>query len=72
MGRHAQQYRQCVADRLRLELLVLPVEKLILVCNQPLLLEQIVEGVFDVRFEAVAALLYGDIGAVLGNPEQSR
>ena len=72
VGGDAEQDRQRVADRLRLELLVLAVEELVLVGDQPLLLEQVVERVLDVRVVAVAAVFERDIGAVLGNAEQAR
>ena len=68
----AEQDRQRVADRLRLELLVLAIEKLILVGDQSLLLEQVVERVLDVRVVAVAAVFKRDFGAVLGDAKQAR
>ena len=71
VGRDAEQDRQRIADRLWLVLLVLAVEQLILVGDQPLLLEQIVESVLDVRVIAVAAVFERDSGAVLGNAEQA-
>jgi len=63
VGGDAEQDRQGISDCLRLVLLVLTVEKLILVGYQPLLLEQIVERVLDVRFVTVAAVFKRDINS---------
>ena len=68
----AEQDRQRVAYCLRLELLVLAIEKLVLVGNQSLLLEQVVERVLDVRVVAVAAVFKRDFGAVFGDAKQAR
>ncbi len=68
VGGNAQKDRKRVSDCLcRVVLVLTIIEKLILVGDKRLLLEKIIEGVFNIRVVAVATMFQRDISSVLGN-----